>query len=102
MAFGLEAFKETQLGQRVGAIIESPEAVTDMISFSRHGIPAPQAVGKALLVLGPEVEEDFTKITIGRWIKEILGRHGWVPLKTGRVSPGNLFSRGMIYKKREN
>jgi hypothetical protein len=100
MAFGLEAFKATQLGRRVGAIIESPEKIQEMIVFSRHEMPAVQAVGKALLALGPEVKTDYIKKTIGRWVKEILGKRGWVPRKSGRVTPGNLFSRGMIYKTR--
>ena len=100
MSFGLEAFKASQLGQRVGAIIEHPQSVAEMIVFSRHEMPAVQAVGKALLALGPEVQDDYVKTTIGRWVKEILERHGWIPWKSARVSPGNLFSRGMIYKER--
>jgi len=100
MAFGLEKFKATHLGQRVGAIIESPQSVAEMVVFSRHDMPAPQAVGKALHTLGSEVEDNYVKITIGRWIKEIMARQGWIPRKSGRVTPGNLFSRGMIYKER--
>jgi len=100
MAFGLKGFKASQLGQRIGTIIGTPQNVAEMVVFSRHGMPAVQAVGKALLSLGPEVEADYVKKTIGRWVKEILGKRGWTPWKSGRVTPGNLFSRGMIYKER--
>jgi hypothetical protein len=98
MAFGLASFKATPLGRRVGAIIENPQKIAEMIVFSRHQKPALLAIGKALLILGPEVHNDYVKTTIGRWVKEILGARGWIPWKSARVSPGNLFSRGMIYR----
>jgi hypothetical protein len=101
MAFGLASFKTTALGRRVGAIVEDPRNIAEMIVFSRHEMPAVQAIGKALLVLGPEVRNDYVKTTIGRWVKEVLGTRGWVPWKSARVSPGNLFSRGMIYSEED-
>jgi hypothetical protein len=100
MSFGLEGFKNSGLGRRVATIVEDPEYVRDMIAFCRNGIPAVQAIGKALLALGPKVAEDQAKKSIGRWVKEILGENGWVPDKAGRVAPGNLFSTGMIYQPR--
>jgi hypothetical protein len=99
MAFGLESFKQSHLGRRVGAIIEDHQKIGEMIVFSRHEIPAVEALGKALQTIGPEVLDDYVKTTIGRWVKEILGKQGWVPWKSARVAPGNLFSRGMIYKE---
>ena len=102
MAFGLASFKTTPLGRRVGAIVENPQNIAEMIVFSRHQMPAVQAIGKALLVLGPEVHNEYVKKTIGRWVKEVLGTRGWVPWKSARVSPGNLFSRGMIYSGEGN
>src|SRR6266481_7355273 len=99
MAFGLESFKQSQLGRRVGAIIEDPQKVGEMIVFSRHEIPAVEAVGKALQTIGPEVYDDYVKTTIGRWVREILENQGWIPWKSARVAPGNLFSRGMMYKE---
>src|SRR6266568_2653350 len=61
MPFGLDAFKRSRLGQRISAVIEDPRNVDDMIVFSRHGMPAVQAVGKDLLALGPEVRDDRVK-----------------------------------------
>jgi hypothetical protein len=100
MSFGLEDFKRGALGRRIGKTIENPEYVRDMIAFCRNGIPAVQAVGRALIAIGPEVADDQVKKTIGRWVREILEMHGWVPLKPGRVAPGNLFTTGMIYQRR--
>src|SRR5438046_419101 len=57
MPFGLDVFKRSRLGQRIGAVIENPRNIDDMIVFSRHGMPAVQAVGKDLLALGPEVRD---------------------------------------------
>jgi hypothetical protein len=99
--FGLEAFKATQLGQRAAPIIESDQNIADMLAFSRHEMPAVQVIGRALLALGPEIQENYPKQQIGRWVKETLGRRGWTPWKSARVSPGNLFSRGMIYRERQ-
>jgi len=100
VAFGLQSFKTTQLGRRVGAIVEHPQIVGDMIALSRHGMPAVQAVGRELLSLGPEVRDDQIKKTIGRWVREILEQHGWTVWRTRRVPPGNLFSTGMVYRLR--
>jgi hypothetical protein len=101
-SFGIDTFKSSPLGRRVAAIVENPEYVRDMVTFCRNEFPAVQAIGKALIPLGPEVVENQAKKTIGRWVKEILSEHDWVPDKPGRVAPGNLFSfsTGMLYKRR--
>jgi hypothetical protein len=96
--FGLENFKKSPLGRRVGAVLQDPEMIRDMVTFTRHEEPAVRAVGRPLLALGRDVTDDQVKKTIGRWVKEILARRGFVPWKTGRVPPGNLFSTGMIYR----
>jgi hypothetical protein len=98
LAFGLEGFKKSRLGQRIGAVIENPQSIGDMIVFSRHEMPAVQAIGKNLLALGSEVSDDQVKKTVGRWVREILEQHGWTVWKKRRVSPGNLFSTGMVYR----
>jgi hypothetical protein len=96
--FGLESFKKSSLGQRVGEIIQDPQRIGDMVAFSRHGMPAVQAVGEDLLALGREVRQDQVKKAIGRWVREILEQQGWTVWKKRRVSPGNLFSTGMVYR----
>ena len=98
MAFGLEKFKTSPIGRRIGAVLEDPQMVSDMIIFSRHGMPAVQAVGEDLLPLGPEVRADQVKKSIGRWVRQILEQHGWTVHKKRRVTPGNLFSTGMVYR----
>jgi hypothetical protein len=100
--FGLEEFKASAIGKRVQKIIEDPEQIRDMEAFSRHEIPAVIAIGKALLALHePELKRDNIKQNIGRWVRQVLAPSGWVPLRPGRVSPGNLFSTGMIYTRRK-
>ncbi|HEV8678275.1 MAG TPA: hypothetical protein VGQ90_02780 [Stellaceae bacterium] len=98
MTFGLEKFKGSRLGRRIAAVIEDPQRINDMIVFSRHGMPAVQAIGKNLLEIGPEVRDDQVKKTIGRWVREVLEQHGWTVAKKRRVAPGNLFSTGMVYR----
>lgn len=100
--FGLESFKQSATGKRVQKIVEDPEQVRDMEAFSKHEFPAVIAIGKELLSLrDPEVRRDQTKQAIGRWVREILEKRGWAPLRPGRVAPGNLFTTGMIYTRRK-
>jgi hypothetical protein len=100
--FGLEDFKVSTIGKRVQKIVEDPEQIRDMEAFSRHEFPAVIAIGKDLLSLRePEVKRDNIKQAIGRWVREVLEPRGWIPLKSGRVAPGNLFSTGMIYTRRK-
>ncbi|HZK89797.1 MAG TPA: hypothetical protein VFC56_06575 [Stellaceae bacterium] len=96
--FGLDSFKSSTLGERVGAVIDNPQAIGDMVVFSRHQMPAVQAIGKQLAALGPEVRQDQVKKTIGRWVREILEHQGFTVWKKRRVAPGNLFSTGMVYR----
>jgi len=98
----LENFKTTQLGRLLRPIIEGEQSIQDMITLSRHDIPAVQAIGKQVILLGAEVKERWVKQTIGRWVCEVLGRAGYVPIRSGRVSSGNHFSTGKIYGPRAN
>jgi hypothetical protein len=99
--FGLEEFKVSTIGKRVQKIVEEPEQIRDMEAFSRHEFPAVIAIGRALLSLRePDLKRDHVKQTIGRWVREVLAPR-WVPLRSGRVSPGNLFSTGMIYTRKK-
>lgn len=100
MPFGLEEFKESPLGRQIGAILEHPQWVAEMVVFSKHGMPAVQAIGKELLRLGPEVRQDQVKKTVGRWVREILEENGLTVWKQRRVTPGNLFSTGMVYRSK--
>src|SRR4051812_18898980 len=95
--FGLEAFKQSTLGQQVGAILTDPYIVNGMKVFSEHDMPAVQVIGRRLMVLGDEVATDTNKKTIGRWVREILEKEGLTPIRHGRLPPGNLFSTGAVY-----
>jgi hypothetical protein len=65
--FGMDAFKATTLGTRIGAVITDPENIAKMITLSEHGIPAVQAIGKLLLPLGDAVKADEKQTA--RWAK---------------------------------
>lgn len=98
MDFGLEGFKRSPLGERVGAVLTDETSIIEMIALSKHDIPAVQAVGRPLLALGDEeVKTDAVKKHIGRWVRELLEPRGWTPGRSGRVAVGHLFSTGAIY-----
>ena len=98
----LEEFKQSPLGQRVGAIISNQSNIIRMIALSESGIPAVQAIGKCLTPLMPR-DQDLTDVKkfIGRWVREILEPEGWIVVGKGRVAAGNLFSTGAIYRPKE-
>src|ERR1700722_9386070 len=104
MPFGLESFKATPLGQQIGPVIEDHQNIADMIVLSRHDLPAVQVLGKPFLKmgLGPKFREHYARQQVGRWVKEVLAKRGLVPQRSARVSPGNLFSRGSIYKEQQH
>jgi hypothetical protein len=103
MSFGLESFKSSRLGQLIEPIITDAQNVGDMMAHSRREYPAVEVLGKQLLRLKRvDVRRDYSKQMIGRWVKEVMANHGWEPWKAARVPPGNLFSTGMIYKKKRN
>lgn len=96
--FGLTAFKASPLGQRVAPIIANPENVRDMIALCRNDIAAVRAVGKQLLAIGMKPKDEQHKKLIGRWVREIMDKAGWEPVRIGKIPRGNLFSTGAIYR----
>lgn len=97
MDFGLQAFKDSDLGKAVEAIMTSPMTINEMKVLSKYGFPAAMAVGKPLEEISPDWS-DADKTRIGRWIKDVLEPEGLKPiLKARRVPPGHLFSVGAVY-----
>jgi hypothetical protein len=96
----LDNFKTTPLGRRLRDIIENEDNVRDMIALSRPHTqcPAVQAIGQQVEALGRQVRDDTVKQMIGRWVREVMEKRGWVPDRSGRVKPGNFFTMGMIYR----
>jgi len=95
--FGLETFKRSPLGVKVGEVLTDRDNIIRMTTLTEHGMPAVQAVGKRLMAVGDEVGTDENKKIIGRWVREILDAEGLEPKAKGRVAAGNLFSTGAIY-----
>jgi hypothetical protein len=96
--FGLTAFKQSAIGRKIEPILTDSENVRDMIALCRHDIPAVRAVGKQLLTAGLKPKDAEAKKNIGRWVREIMGKRGWLPVRPGKIPRGNLFSTGAIYK----
>ena len=100
MAFGLDNFKQSPLGQKVGKLLSDSQVVGDMIAISRHTerTPAVQVLGKSILEFGVTISDEDKK-AIGRWVREVMEVHGWTTdaSSKGRVAEGHLFSTGAIY-----
>jgi hypothetical protein len=94
----LETFKRSQTGARIAPILADPSGVSAMERKSRDGRPAVEAVGARIAQVVGKLDDEERKL-VGRWVKQVLIPRGWVPLKKGRVAPGNLFSRGTIYRR---
>jgi hypothetical protein len=93
----LDAFKLSRAGSRIGAILTDPAELSAMERKSREGRPAVEAVGAKIAASVGQLDDEEKKL-VGRWVKQVLGPRGWVPSKKGRVAPGNLFSRGTVYR----
>lgn len=98
MTFGIDTFKASQLGQRVGELLQDPRIVDDMIALSQHNIPAVQHLGKKIIGFGLPISNS-DKQYIGRWVREVMEARGWTTdgSTTKRVASGNLFSTGAVY-----
>ena len=95
----LEVFKQSRAGVRIAPILADPRGVAAMEGKSREGRPAVEAVGARIAATIGELDDEQKKL-VGRWVKQVLAPRGWVPDKKGaRVAPGNLFSRGTVYRR---
>ena len=94
----LQAFKQTRTGALVGSILTTQDALARMEAKSREGRPAVEAVGARIAETVGNLDDEEKKL-VGRWVKQVLEPRGWKPSKKGRVAPGNLFSRGTVYRR---
>jgi hypothetical protein len=100
MSFGLDSFKQSTLGVKVGELLNDPQTISDMIAVSKYTerTPAVQVLGKSIMDFGMPVT-DADKTAIGRWVREVMEARGWTtdPASKARVAAGNLFSTGAFY-----
>ncbi len=94
----LEAFKQSRKGAKLASLFSSDETIARMIRKSEAGRPAVEAIGKDVAARVGELDNEEKKL-VGRWAKETLAPRGWTPDRKGRVSPGNFFSRGTVYRR---
>ena len=94
----LQAFKQSKTGALIGSILATQEALAHMEAKSCEGRPAVEAVGARIAEKVGKLDDEEKKL-VGRWVKQVLEPRGWTPSKKGRVAPGNLFSRGTVYRR---
>jgi hypothetical protein len=94
----LESFKQSAKGTKLAGLFTSEDALGRMIQKSEAGRPAVEAIGKDVEARVGELSDNEKKL-VGRWAKEALAPRGWTPDRKGRVSPGNFFSRGTVYRR---
>lgn len=98
--FGLENFKASPIGLRIGELLNDPRVVADMIAVTRHTkrTPAVQVFEQELKGLDLDLTKQ-DKTSIGRWIREVMEQKGWTTdaSSKARVYPGNIFSTGAVY-----
>lgn len=95
-----EHFGKTALGQRLSALIDTPERYIEYRAFSREGFPAVTALVSAMKaeLAGLDTRErDAAKQFVGWRVGEIMRRHGHeVGKKAARV-PGGFFTVGAVW-----
>jgi hypothetical protein len=97
MGHELDEFKGTPLGMKLGTVLTSPEHVMRMVAASNSGVPAVEAIGKALMELDDRVCTNDVKRLVGLWVREVMHSTGWVPAGIAGVKPGNLFISGVLF-----
>ncbi len=94
----LDDFKHSAAGRRIADLLASEDAIRRMENISRADRPAVEAIGKEIESRVGTLDDDDRKM-VGRWVKEVLARRGWLPDRKGRVAAGNFFARGTIYRR---
>lgn len=88
-------FRASRAALAIEPILAAEATVREMITLSRNGRPAVQALDGRI---AGAVELDRTERQhVGRWIRDVLGARGWRPGIKRRVANGRLFSRGAVY-----
>lgn len=78
------------------AFLLKADTATRMMALNDHRIPPVAEVGRHLANLGAR-PSDSAKTTMGKLVKEIMSRHGYVPVRPARVPPPSYFATGSIY-----
>lgn len=93
----MESFQASSRGVAIAAIFADRSHIDRMVQHSLADRPAVEAVGREIAARVGDLNYTERK-HVGRWVKEILAARGLVPDRKGRVAPGHLFSKGMIYR----
>ncbi len=88
--------KQSALAHALAPILDDPAIVDEMVSLSRRGRPAVEAIGAKIAAFRPGLR-DTEKQHVGRLVREKLAARGLKPMRSARVRSGNLFSWGAVY-----
>lgn len=78
------------------AFLLKADTATRMVALNDHRIPPVAEVGRYLATLGAR-PADSAKTTMGKLVKEVMSKHGYVPVRPARVPPPSYFATGSIY-----
>jgi len=86
----------------IRSVLSREAVVRDMKEKSDLGRPAVEAVGALLIAeIGDEAQQDPVKQQIGKIVREIMERNGYVWVEKGHQTPDcPLFTQGSIYSAR--
>ena len=91
----------TETGQRIWAFLNESDTILRMETATALGRPAVEGMEEPLLAeFGKEVLEDRTKQMIGRMVRQIMERIGYViDQQNVKITSGAPFSRATRYKR---
>lgn len=94
---------QTKTGRRIWHFLNTPQIIAQMETATALGRPAVEGIEEALLdAFGQQMLEDRTKQMIGRMVRQIMERMGYViDQQNVKITSGAPFSRATRYKRKD-
>lgn len=98
-----EHFGRTDLGQRLIALIDTPDRYTEFRALSEKGLPAVTALVLVLSpVLMPLEQTDLKRLNaakqfVGRYVGTIMRKYGHTIVRPSASVPGKLFDVAAVW-----
>ena len=94
----LDEFKNSVQGQRLAPLLADGLILARMEELARAGRPAVKAIDDAVAThVGPL--NNTERQHVGRWVRDVLARRGWRPIKQLEWRGGKAFSSGAVYAR---
>jgi hypothetical protein len=78
------------------AFLEDADTAKRMATLNDHNVPPLAEVSRCLATLAAR-PTDTAKRTMGRLVKRVMERGGYVPIRSARVPPPSFFATGALY-----